>query len=152
MSSLICANAATDSDSSSMWMIIPIPVLMSNIHFRFFLILLVTFEASSHKWGWYYSNKVYHPKLHHLGKQFNKFVAFGLASCSPVVRALVYQPCGPGFDSWHVSFRVSYYRGGNPNDAAATYLIFVNYILFWLGLGLVMMGLVFLSSFLDKGT
>jgi hypothetical protein len=28
-----------------------------------------------------------------------------------VVRALVYQPSGPGFDSWHVSFRVSYYKG-----------------------------------------
>jgi hypothetical protein len=52
-----------------------------------------------------------------------------LTSCSPVVRALVYQPSGPGFDSWHVSFRVSYYKGKNPNDAAATYLIFVNYIL-----------------------
>ena len=38
-------------------------------------------------------------------------------------------PTGPGFDSWHVSFRVSYYKGENPNDAAATYLIFVNYIL-----------------------
>jgi hypothetical protein len=47
-------------------------------------------------------------------------------SCSQVVRALVYQPSGPGFDSWHVSFRVSYYKGENPNDAAATYLIFVD--------------------------
>ena len=28
---------------------IPFPVLMSHIHFRFFLILLVTFEVSSHK-------------------------------------------------------------------------------------------------------
>jgi hypothetical protein len=28
-----------------------------------------------------------------------------LTSRSPVVRALVYQPSGPGFDSWHVSFR-----------------------------------------------
>jgi hypothetical protein len=46
-----------------------------------------------------------------------------------VVRGLVYQPSGPGSDSWHVSFRVSYYKGKNPNDAAATYLIFVNYIL-----------------------
>jgi hypothetical protein len=46
-----------------------------------------------------------------------------------VVRALVYQPNGPGFDSWHVSFRVSYYKGEKPNDASATYLIFVNYIL-----------------------
>jgi hypothetical protein len=45
-----------------------------------------------------------------------------------VVRALVYQPGGPGFDSWHVLFRVSYYKWENPNDAAATYLIFVNYI------------------------
>jgi hypothetical protein len=52
-----------------------------------------------------------------------------LTSCSPVDSALVYQPSGPWFDSWHVSFRVSYYKGGNPNDAAATYLIFVNYIL-----------------------
>jgi hypothetical protein len=42
-----------------------------------------------------------------------------------VVRALVYKPSGPGFDSWHVSFRVSYYKGKNPNNAAATYLIFV---------------------------
>ena len=47
MSSLICVHAATDSDSSSMCTIIPFPVLMSNIHFRFFLILLVTFEVSS---------------------------------------------------------------------------------------------------------
>jgi hypothetical protein len=57
-------------------------------------------------------------------KGFSKFT-----SCSPVVRALVYQPSGPGFDSWRVSFRVSYYKGKNPNDAAATYLVFVNYIL-----------------------
>jgi hypothetical protein len=47
-----------------------------------------------------------------------------------VVRALVYQPSVLRFDSWHVSFRVSYYKGENPNDAAATYLIFVNYILY----------------------
>ena len=39
-----------------------------------------------------------------------------------MIRALVYQPSGPGIDSCYVSFRVSY-------DAAATYLIFVNYIL-----------------------
>ena len=45
-----------------------------------------------------------------------------------MVRGLVYQPSGPGFDSWHVSYRVSYYKGKNPNDAAATYLIFVNYM------------------------
>jgi hypothetical protein len=51
-----------------------------------------------------------------------------LTSSSPVVRALVYQPSGPGFDSWHVSFRISYYKETNPNDAF-TYLIFVNYIL-----------------------
>ena len=38
---------------------------------------------------------------------------------------LLYQPSGPGFDSWHVSFWVSYYKGENPNDAAATYLICV---------------------------
>jgi hypothetical protein len=50
-------------------------------------------------------------------------------SCSPVVRALAYQPSGPGFDSWHASFRVSYYKGKNPNDANATYLIFV--VLLW---------------------
>ena len=46
-----------------------------------------------------------------------------------MVRALVYQTRGPGFDSWYVLFRVSYYKGKNPNDAAAIYLIFVNYIL-----------------------
>jgi hypothetical protein len=28
-----------------------------------------------------------------------------------VVRVLVYQPRGQGFDSWHVLFRVSYYKG-----------------------------------------
>ena len=39
------------------------------------------------------------------------------------------QPSGPGFDSWHISFRVSYYKSETPNDAAATYLIFMNYIL-----------------------
>ena len=55
---------------------------MSNIHFRFFLILLVTFEVSSHKWGWYNSTKVYHPKLHQLGKQFNPFLVFGLGTIS----------------------------------------------------------------------
>ena len=53
-----------------------------------------------------------------------------LTSCSPVVRALVYQPRGPGFNSWHVSFRVSFNKGENPNDAAAaTYQVFVNYML-----------------------
>ena len=52
-----------------------------------------------------------------------------LTSRSPVVRALVYQPRGPGFDSWHVSFRVSYYKGKNSNDTAATYQVFVNYML-----------------------
>ena len=49
MSSLICAHAATDSDSSSMCKIIPFPVLLSNIHFRFFLILLMACARSSHK-------------------------------------------------------------------------------------------------------
>ena len=39
----------TESSSSSMCTTIPIPVLMPNIHFRFFLILLVTFEVSPHK-------------------------------------------------------------------------------------------------------
>ena len=39
------------------------------------------------------------------------------------------QPSGPGFNFWHVSFWVSYYKGENPNDAAAICLIFVNYIL-----------------------
>jgi hypothetical protein len=34
-----------------------------------------------------------------------------LTSCSPVVRALVYQPSGPGFHSWHVLFKASYYKG-----------------------------------------
>jgi hypothetical protein len=52
-----------------------------------------------------------------------------LTSCSPVVRLLVYQPSGPEFVSGHVSFRVSYYKGINPNDAAATFLIFVKYFL-----------------------
>ena len=76
MSSLICAHAATDSDSSSMCTIILFPVLMSNIHFRFFLILLVSFVVISHYWGWYNSTKVYHPKLHQLGKQFDKLFCF----------------------------------------------------------------------------
>jgi hypothetical protein len=47
-------------------------------------------------------------------------------SCSPVVRALLYQPRGPKFDSWHFSFRVSNYKVKNQNDATAT---FVNYVL-----------------------
>ena len=34
-----------------------------------------------------------------------------LTSCSPVVTSLVYQPRGPGFDSWHMLFRVSYDKG-----------------------------------------
>jgi hypothetical protein len=73
MLSLICAHAATDSDSSSMCTTITFPVLMLHIHFRFFLTLLVTFEVSCHKCGWYNSTKVYHPKLHQLCKQFNQF-------------------------------------------------------------------------------
>ena len=48
MSSLIFEHAATDSDSSSMCTIILFPVLMSNIYFRFFLILLVSFVVISH--------------------------------------------------------------------------------------------------------
>ena len=48
-----------------------------------------------------------------------------------MVRALVYQPSGPGFDSWHVSFRVNYYKGKDPNDAAVTYQVFVNYMLIY---------------------
>ena len=55
---------------------------MSNIHFRFFLILLVTLEVSSHKCGWYNSIKVYHPKVYQLGKQFNQFFIFGLETIS----------------------------------------------------------------------
>ena len=55
MSSLICAHAATSSDSWSTCTIILFPVFLSNNYFRFFLILLVTFELNSHKWGWYYS-------------------------------------------------------------------------------------------------
>ena len=82
MSSLICAHAATDSDSSSMCTIIPFPVLMWNIHFRFFLILLVTFEVNSHKWGWYNPTKVFHPKLHQLGKQFKQSLVFCLGTIS----------------------------------------------------------------------
>ena len=85
MSSLICAHAATDSDSSSMCTIILFPVLMSNIHFRFFLILLVTFEVSSHKWGWYNSTKVYHPNWHQLGKAVSSvFISFFFA-LSPIM-------------------------------------------------------------------
>jgi hypothetical protein len=52
-----------------------------------------------------------------------------VTSCSPVVKVLVYHSSGPGFDSWYVSFRVRYYKGKNPNDAASTYQVFVNYIL-----------------------
>ena len=52
MSSLICAHAATDSDFPSTCTIIPFPVLISHIHFRFILILLVTFEVISHKCDW----------------------------------------------------------------------------------------------------
>ena len=48
MSSLTCAHAATATHSSSMYTIITSPVLMSNIHFRFFLILLVSFVVVSH--------------------------------------------------------------------------------------------------------
>ena len=43
-----------------------------------------------------------------------------------MVRALVYQ--WPSFDSWHVSFRVSYYNW-KPDHAAAIYRVFVNYML-----------------------
>jgi hypothetical protein len=35
----------------------------------------------------------------------------------------------PKFDSWYVPFRDSYYKGGNLNDAAATYHVFVYYML-----------------------
>ena len=35
----------------------------------------------------------------------------------------------PRFDSWHVPFRDSYYKGKNPKDAAATYHVFVYYML-----------------------
>ena len=33
-------------------MVILFPVLLSHIYFRFFLILLVPFDVSSHLWGW----------------------------------------------------------------------------------------------------
>ena len=43
-----------------------------------------------------------------------------------VVRELVCKPIGP--DSWHVLFRVSYYKG-KPNHAAATHHTSVYYTL-----------------------
>jgi hypothetical protein len=169
MSSLICAHAATNSDSSSICMIIPFPVLMSNIHFRFFLILLVTFEVISHKWSWYNSTKVYHPKLHQLGKQFNKFVTFGLGTIS---LALAIYPNFWGLEIclrvifrlvWHWWVWSSAPDLRDVNNSCT--LVFPCFHLLWFGLhllflalspilalGLAMMGFAFLSSFLDKST
>ena len=38
--------------------------------FPFLLILLVTFDLSSHPWDLYNCTKIYHPKLHQWGKRF----------------------------------------------------------------------------------
>ena len=43
---------------------------------------------------------------------------------SSVGRVLVYQPSRPRLNSWHVSFRVSYYKW-KPNHTAATHHVFV---------------------------
>ena len=56
-----CLHDTTDSS------IIPFPVRMWHLYFRFPLILLQTFDVSSHLWGWCNCTKVFRPKLHQWG-------------------------------------------------------------------------------------
>ena len=65
----------------------------------------------------------YYPRI------FILSITLCLTSCRPVVRALVYQPSGPGLIPGMSRSESTITRRINPNDAAATYQVFVNYML-----------------------
>ena len=99
---------------------------------------VVTFDVSIHKWGWHNSTKVFLPKLNQWGQR----LAFGLAT---IGLALILHPCR----DWWIWSSSSYLRAVDNSCTLALPCYHLSPIF---ALGLAMIGLAYLSSYLYKST